>query len=458
VSVATKKEKRVFADTAQPPTTDTIEASTMRANFRRLIPFLMFCYFIAYVDRVNVGFAAITMNHDLGFSSAVFGTGAGIFFLAYFLFEVPSNLAIARFGATRWIMRIMISWGIVAAAMALVSGVTSFYAMRFALGVAEAGFFPGILFYLTLWFPRAYRGRIIGWFMTAIPISTIVGAPISGLMLGLEGVLGLHGWQWLFILQGAPAIVLALLVPWTMVDAPDRAQWLNPAERSWLVSQLGQERREREAVERLSVLRALIDPRVLALSLVYFGAISCTFGVGFFLPQIIKGFGISNAQTGFVTAIPYIAGMLGMLALGRRSDRVGERRFHCAFGLVLGAAGLIASTMVDAPPLKIVAFSIAAFGFLGSQPVFWAIPSALLTGPASAAGLALINSLGGLAGFFGPFVVGAIKDATGSYTWGMVTVACCALVAAVVVIVLGDGGAYRAETRQPAPSTARTGI
>ena len=416
-----------------------IEAATTRAVFRRVIPFLMLCYFVAYVDRVNVGFAALTMNHDIGLSPSAYGAGAGIFFLSYFVFEVPSNLAVERFGAKRWIVRIMVSWGIVAAAMALIVGPYSFYAVRFALGAAEAGFFPGILFYLTLWFPRAYRGRIVGWFMAAIPISTIIGAPVSGAILGMDGLLGLHGWQWLYILEGIPAVLLAALVPFLLTDTPERAAWLGAAERDWLIGRLRLERLEMEAEGKITVVQALLDVRVLGLSLVYFGAISCTFGLGFFLPTIVKGFGVTNTQAGFITAIPYVFGLLGMLTVGRRSDRTGTRRLHCAAGLVIGAAGLVASTAVDDPVLKMVAFSVAAFGFLGCQPVFWSIPSTFLTGAAAAGGIALINALGGLAGFFGPSVVGWIRQETGSYLWGMVTVAGCALVAAVVVMALGVG-------------------
>ena len=419
----------------------TIEQQVAQKTFRRIVPFLMLCYFVAYVDRVNVGFAALTMNHDLGLSPTVFGVGAGIFFLGYFIFEVPSNLAVAKFGATRWIMRIMLSWGVVAAAMAFVTGANSFYAVRFILGVAEAGFFPGILFYVTLWFPNAYRGRIIGWFMAAIPISTIIGAPISGLLLGLDGMAGLHGWQWLYIIEGVPAVLLAFFVRIALSDTPQQATWLNAEQKAWLATRLTQERQEREAAGKVSVLRALVDYRVLLLCLVYFGAIACTFGLGFWLPTIIKGFGLTNTQTGFATAAPYIVGMAGMLTIGRRSDRVGERRFHCAFGLMLGAIGLVASTMFDDPILKMISFAVAAFGFLGSQPVFWTIPASLLTGPAAAGALALINAVGGLAGFFGPSAVGAIKDATGSYAWGMVTIAGCAVVAAIIVVALGDGDA-----------------
>jgi MFS transporter, ACS family, tartrate transporter len=415
----------------------TLDAAYTKVNWR-LIPFLILLWIIAWIDRVNIGFAKLQMLDDLKFSEAAYGFGAGIFFLGYFLFEVPSNLAVAKFGAGRWIMRIMLSWGIIAAAMAFVSGEKSFYVVRFVLGIAEAGFFPGILFYLTLWFPNAYRGSIMGWFMAAIPISTIVGAPLSGLILGLDGMFGLHGWQWLYILEGLPAVILALLVPFVLTDTPERATWLAADARAWLIARLAQERREREAVERLSVAKALLDPRVLALSLVYFGAIACTFGLGFWLPQIIKGMGLTNTQTGFATAIPYLFGMTGMVTLGRRSDRVGERRFHCAFGLVVGAVGLIGSTLAGGPIATMIAFSVAAFGFLGSQPVFWAIPSSLLTGAAAAGGLALINAVGGLAGFVGPFAVGAIKDATGSYSWGMVAIAGCALVAAVIVVAFGQ--------------------
>ncbi len=428
-----------------------IETATLRVMVRRLLPLLMLCYFVAYVDRVNVGFAALTMNRDVGLSAAAFGTGAGIFFLSYFLFEVPSNLAVERLGARRWIARIMVSWGVVAMAMALVVGPRSFYAMRFLLGAAEAGFFPGILFFLTLWFPRAHRARVVGWFMAAIPLSTIIGAPVSGLILGMDGVLGLRGWQWLYVLEGAPAVLLGLLLPWMLADRPEQAGWLTEAQRGWLCGRLAQERGELEASSgRPGVMQALLDGRVLALSLVYFGAISCTFGVAFWLPQMIKGYGFSDVGTGFATAIPYLFGMAGMLGVSRRSDRTGERHLHCAAGLLLGAAGLLGSTAVGDPVLKIAMFSVAAFGFLGCQPVFWAIPSSMLGGRAAAGGLALINALGGLAGFFGPFVMGAVRQATGSYVWGIATIAGCAVVAAAIVLALRASAGRTA----PLPATA----
>lgn len=422
-----------------------LEAASVRKLTRRIIPFLMLCYCVAYIDRVNVGFSALTMNHDLGFSSTVFGVGAGIFFWGYFLFEVPSNLAIARFGARVCIARIMILWGIVAAGTAFVTGPTWFYTVRFVLGAAEAGFFPGLIFYLTLWFPSAYRGRIISSFMTAIPISVMVGAPASGLLLGLDGLAGLHGWQWLYIIEGIPAAALGVAVLFILDDRPEQAKWLVGADRDWLIARLAAEKRQTEAGKRFSVATALVDPRVLLLALVYFGLVTCTVGISFWLPQIVKGMGLSNVATGFVTAIPSLAAMVGMLVIGRRSDRVGERHFHCAFGFAVGAAGLVATTLVQDPAWRVAAFSLAAFGLQGGQPIFWTIPAAMFTGPAAAAAFALINSIGGLAGFVGPTLIGAIKDHTGSYGAGMIVLASFAFLSAALVV----GAGRRASVLKP---------
>jgi len=413
------------------------EASAVAKASRRLVPFLMLCYCIAYIDRVNVGFAAITMNHDLGFTPTVFGIGAGIFFLGYFVFEVPSNLALERFGARRSVSRIMVGWGLVAAGTAFATGPVSFYVLRFILGAAEAGFFPGVLFFLTLWFPAAYRGRIVGWFMASIPLSAIIGSPISGFLLGAEGWLGLHGWQWLFIVEGLPAALLGLIVFWYLTDRPEEADWLTKDERASLTARLQTERSEIRSREHGSVFAAVLQPRILALSLAYFGLVTCTNGVGFWLPQIIKSMGLSNVETGFVSAIPAIAGMIGMLTLGRRSDRVGERRLHCGVGFAVGAVGLICSAFTDDPVWRIAAFSLALFGLQGSQPMFWTIPASSLTGAAAAAGLALVNSIGGLAGFFGPAVVGFIKQNTGSYGLGMALLSCFGLAAAILVTIAG---------------------
>ncbi len=416
---------------------DTIEQRTIAKVRARLIPFLILCFFVAYLDRVNVGFAALTMNADLGLTASAFGFGAGIFFLAYFLFEVPSNLLLERVGARKWLARIMFTWGLISGATAFIGGETGFYVVRVLLGLAEAGFFPGIIFFLTLWFPAVYRGRIIGSFMAAIPLSTVIGAPVSGWLLGLNGTMGLKGWQWLFILEAVPALILSIVVFFYLTDRPADASWLEPDERSWLVARLEHEHRQREAARRYSVTQALMDPKVLLLSLVYFGAVATNYGLSFFLPQIVKAFGMSNLQAGFVTSLPYIVGLIGMLWWGHHSDRTGERRYHLVFSLTVAAAGIAVSTMLPDPTLKMTALSIAGFGIFSCLPLFWTLPTAFLSGAASAGGIALINSIGNLAGFAGPFAVGRIKDVTGSYTGGLLLLSAAGLVGAIIVLALG---------------------
>ena len=436
-----------FAGTSPASTANVseLEARTVRKVTRRLIPFLIICYFVAYLDRVNVGFAALTMNKDLGLTSSMYGFGAGVFFLAYFLFEVPSNLLLNRFGARKWIARIMFTWGILSGMMAFIPGLATytglrnehaFYGLRVLLGIAEAGFFPGIIFYLTLWFPAVYRARIIGYFMAAIPLSTVIGAPASGLLLGLDGALGLKGWQWLFILEAAPALILSVVVFFFLTDRPADAAWLQPEERDWLAGRLEEERRQRERVRRYTVMQALMNPRVLALSVVYFGAVATNYGLSFFLPQIVKAFGLSNLQAGLVAALPYAVGLVSIVVWGRRSDRKLERRFHLAFPLFVASAGIAASTAVTDPALKMTALSVAGFGIFGCLPVFWTFPAAFLSGAAAAGGIALINSIGNLAGFVGPYAMGRIKDVTGSYTGGLLSLSAVGLVAAIVVLAL----------------------
>ncbi|HBK08400.1 MAG TPA: MFS transporter [Acetobacteraceae bacterium] len=415
---------------------DPIEQRTIAKVTKRIVPFLMLCYFVAYLDRVNVGFAALTMNKAIGISATAFGFGAGIFFFSYFLFEVPSNLALERFGARKWIARIMMSWGILSGAMALVGGETSFYVVRVLLGIAEAGFFPGIIFYLTLWFPGVYRARIVGWFMAAIPLSSVLGAPVSGWILGMDGVGGLAGWQWLFILEAAPALVLSVVVWFYLTDRPADARWLEPEERAWLDRRLAAEVKQKEDVHGLSVVQALFNPRILALSLVYFGAVATNYGTGFWLPQIVKGFGLSNLQTGFVSAAPYVVGTVGMILWGRRSDAKMERKGHAAVAFAIAAIGIAGSTMVDAPLVKMIALSFGAFGVFAVLPVFWTFPTAFLSGAAAAAGIAAINSIGNLAGFFGPFIMGWLKDVTGNFSAGLWAIAACAVMSLVIVLAL----------------------
>ncbi len=422
-----------------------IERRTIAKVSARLILFLGLCYFVAYLDRVNVGFAALTMNRDLGLTASMFGFGSGIFFLAYFVFEVPSNLFLERFGARRWIARIMASWGVLSGAMAFIpqiasatglSSETTFYIVRVLLGAAEAGFFPGIIFYLTLWFPGTYRGRIIGLFMAAIPLSSVIGAPVSGALLGLDGVAGLAGWQWLYVVEAVPALILAFCVLTTLTDRPAEAGWLQPEERRWLSGTLEAEAAQRRAAHGMSVIEALSNPRVLALSLVYFGAVAALYGVGFFLPTIVKGFGLTDLMTGIVTAIPSLVGAIGMVWYARRSDARLERKGHAAVALALGAAGLIATTLTTDPMLKMIAFSISAFGIFAVLPVFWTLPTAFLSGPAAAAGIAIINAIGNLSGFAGPFAMGRIKDLTGSFDPGLLLIAGCVVLAMVIVLAL----------------------
>ena len=432
---------------------DTLEQRTMARVSARLLPFLIVCYFVAYLDRVNVSFASLTMNKDLGLSASAYGLGAGVFFLAYAVFEVPSNLLLARFGARRWIARIMVTWGITSGAMAFIGNETWFYVVRFLLGVAEAGFFPGMIFYLTLWFPVAYRARVIGYFMAAIPLSTVIGAPISSALLGLEGVLGVHGWQWLFILEAVPALLLSVVVLFYLTDKPADAGWLSDDERRWLADRLAAEERQREAARHYSVLQALLNPRVLALSLVYFGVVAANYGLSFFLPQIVKTFGMSNLQTGFVSAIPYVVGVIGIVWWGRHSDAKLERRFHTGFAIFIAAAGLTAAAFLNDPTAKMVAFSVAGFGIFGCLPVFWTLPTAFLSGAAAAGGIAIINSIGNLAGFVGPSVMGMIKDSTGSFTNGLLVLAAVAVVALVIVLLLRHDKALE---RLPALDRSRT--
>jgi MFS transporter, ACS family, tartrate transporter len=436
-----------------------LEARTIAKVSKRLVPFLIICYFVAYLDRVNVSFAALTMNQDLGLSQTAFGFGAGIFFIAYFMFEVPSNLLLERFGARKWIARIMLSWGILSGAMAFIPNIAratglgnehSFYLLRVLLGAAEAGFFPGIIFYLTLWFPSEYRARIVGYFMAAIPLSTVIGAPISGLLLYLHGGLGLAGWQWLFVIEAVPAIILAGVVFFYLTDRPADAAWLAPDERSWLAERLEIERRHRETLYNYTVTQALVNPRVIGLSLVYFGAVATNYGLSFFLPQIVKAFGMNTFLTTLVSAAPYVIGLIGMVWWGRRSDRHAERKFHAALPLFLAAAGIAVSTALDDPTLKMLSLCVAGFGIFACLPVFWTLPTAFLSGAAAAAGIAVINSIGNLAGFAGPFAMGWIKDHTGSYAGGLLLLAALGVIAMGIVLVLGHD-----DELERAPSAAQ---
>jgi MFS transporter, ACS family, tartrate transporter len=409
--------------------------SALRKIAWRLIPFMGLLYFVAFLDRVNVGFAALTMNADLGLTKSMYGLASGIFFLGYVLFEVPSNLIMERVGARLWIARIMISWGLLSAGTAFVSSPNQLYTLRFLLGVAEAGFFPGMILYLTYWFPAAWRARILSAFMVAIPVSSAIGSPVSTAILSLQAH-GLHGWQWMFLIEGTPAVLCGFAVLVFLRDGPRKAAWLTSDEKEWLESELASERSG--ALPSHSVHAALREPRVWLLGLVYFGLLVGMYGYGFWLPQIVKGFGeLSNLEVGFISAIPYAAAAVTMFLWSRHSDRTSERTWHIALPAFVGALGLAASAYFgNNPALALAALSLSAIGVYAALPVFWTLPTSLLAGSAAAAGIALVNSIGNTGGFFGPMLVGSIADATGSYGAALWTLAALVSLAGVLVLTL----------------------
>lgn len=418
-----------------------IEQRTMGKITRRIVPFLMLCYFVAYLDRVNVGFAGASMSKDLNFTAEVFGGAAGIFFIAYFFFEVPSNLLLNKFGARLWIARIMFTWGLVSGAQAFVTGELSFNIVRVLLGVAEAGFFPGIIFFLTLWFPSAYRARIVGIFMVAIPVSTVIGSPISGFILDMEGTAGLHGWQWMYLIEGAPALLMAFVVYFYLTNRPGEATWLAPDEREWIQKRLDAERANRESIVRLSLLQSITIPRVVLLGCVYMALNIPQYGLSFFLPQIVKAFGVTNVEAGFITALPYVVGAIGMILWGRHSDKTGDRVWHVVTSFAAMVVGLGLAAVIANPTAKILVLCIAAWGFFSILPCFWTLPTAFLSGIGAAAGIASVNSIGNLGGYFGPKIFGYLKTSTGGDTASLIFLACSAVVGIILVLSLGHNRA-----------------
>ncbi|MEG3149324.1 MFS transporter [Sphingomonas sp. ZT3P38] len=429
------------------PESTTPESSTLNKISLRIIPFLALLYFAAFIDRSNVSFAAEGMNRDLGFSAYVYGLGAGIFFIGYVLFEVPSNLILHKVGARRWIARIAITWAFVAIAMVFVKSPASFYLVRFLLGMAEAGFFPGVIYYLTQWVPASQRARLIGLFMTAIPISTALGGPISSAILTLDGVQGLAGWQWLFLLETIPSLVLGITTLFYLPDKPAQASWLTPAEKDWLTGTLAREASGRQARYGAGMMRMLTDSRTLILCLAYFGVEIGLYGVIMWLPQIFTSAGVPAPLVGYVIAVPYGLAAIGMVLWCRHSDRANERVLHIVAASAVGFVGLAASAYLTAAPiLSVVAITIDAIGTLAILPIFWTLPAARLNGTAAAGGIALINAVGNIGGFAGPFVIGWIKDATGSFTYGLLVVAAGVALTGIVIWLLGhDSVAERGE-------------
>ena len=412
----------------------------------RLLPLMMLLYFFNITDRVNVGFAALTMNHDLGFSPAVYGFGASAFFLGYALFQVPANAILERVGARRWIFLILLVWGVLSASNATVHNASQFYTVRILLGIVEAGFFPGMILYLTYWFTKSFRGRLVALFMAAVPLANMVGAPISSLILGLSGLGGLAGWQWLFVLEGIPTILLAFVVLKVLPDKPGDAPWLNDEERGIIAARLKSD----DTSEHRSFWPALRDPRVYALGVVYFGYSIAFYGVGLWMPLIVQGMGISNLMTGFVIAPAYFVALVAMILWGRSSDKRGERVWHVALPALMMMTAFLIGSMAQNNFVVYLMLSLVLVGSMALQGPFWVLPSSFLGGAAAAGGIALINTMGTAAGgFAGPYILGLIKQATGGYAAGMATLAIGPFLTATIVLILGRA-ARRAEAAKAA--------
>lgn len=406
----------------------------------RLIPFMGLLYLVAYLDRVNVGYAALTMNADIGLSATAFGLGSGMFFVGYFFFEVPSNLMLERLGARIWIARIMISWGVISSAMAFVTGPTTFYILRFLLGAAEAGFFPGMVLYLTYWFPGEVRARIMAAFMLAIPVSSVIGAPVSTALLETS-IFGLSGWRTMFIVEGIPAVLLGISVLFLLTDRPAKAAWLNEREKSVIEAALARDDAASHGSHLSNFTQSLRSPRVWVYGLIYFGIVTGVYGLGFWGPQIIKGLGdLSLRQVGLLTALPYLLATIGMWFWGRRSDRKSERIWHLAAPAFLACAGFIAGGMSGNPVITMLALTAAVIGIHAALPVFWTLPTRFLRGTAAAGGIALINSIGNLSGYVGPYVMGLAKETTGEFATGMFILASALFGAAIITLVIGKRG------------------
>lgn len=407
--------------------------SAIRKNVWRLVPILAIGYFFNYIDRTNVGFSALTMNRDLGLTSAQFGTAAGLFFVGYCVLEVPSNLALYRFGARRWLARIMVSWGILSAACALVTGPTSFYWLRILTGAAEAGFFPGVLFYLSSWFPAQYRVRVLSWFLVAIPISSVVGGPMSVAILALDGLWGLRGWQWLFVLEGLPACVMGVTTLCLLRDSPKDAHWLTPEERAILIAVLAHETTSRP---KKDVLAALKDKKVLILTGILFSYWIGINGIAIWLPLILKGHNLSNMEVGLLSAVPYLVGSVAMIYWARYMDKSGQHLLNLTAACLVAGIGLAVSVLYDSLFPAMFGMTIAVIGLSSVRPAFYSLPSRYLTGVAAAGGMALINAVGSLGGYVGASMMGVLKDETGSFVAGTLAMSVMLVVAAALTMLL----------------------
>jgi sugar phosphate permease len=435
MSSATEQLNRAGASAAAAP---ELEKRTMRRVMLRLIPFLMICYVFCWLNRINLSFAALQMNKQLGLTATDYGLAAGLFFITYAFLEIPSNLLLHKYGARKWIARIMVSWGVVAAAMALVVGPKSFDAMRLLLGAAEAGFYPGILFYLTLWFPAAYRARTYSYFLIAIPITGIIGGPLSVHLLGLTGLGGLMGWQWMFIIEGLPSVILAPVVLLYLQDKPSQANWLAADEKTWLTERMAGETQTIEMRKAQTVLAALTNPTVVLMALMYFSNVCLINSLLFFLPQIVKGFGLTMHQVGDFMIIPNALALVLMLFWGRRSDRRGERFGHAALANLVASLALMGAMLLHDPLLRGVCFSLAFAATLCMVVPFWAIPGTFLSGASAAGGIAAISAMGVTGGFVAPYFVGYMKDLTGSFVTGFMVIAIFGIVISFIFYLVGS--------------------
>lgn len=413
-----------------------LEKRTLRKVGWRIVPFIMLLYFIAYIDRVNIGFASLTMKDDLGFTASILGFGAGIFFWGYFIFEVPSNIILHKVGARIWIARVMVTWGIISAGMAFVQSSTSFYVMRFLLGAAEAGFFPGIILYLSYWFPARRRAGVTALFMAAAPISTALGSPLSAALLEMNGVMGLHGWQWLFIIEAIPALILGVVVFFYMTDRPEKASWLKDDERAWLMQAMKAEDAGKAGSDKHGSFAGLTNPRVLALALVYFGTSAGLYTLGIWAPQIINQLGATSMQVGLLNAIPPSISVVAMILWSRHSDRTNERTWHVVLACLAAATGLVIASGSNSLIGLIAALTLVNIGISCAKPPLWSMPTMFLSGAAAATGIATINSIGNLGGFVGPVMIGWIKDKTGSFSGGLAFVAGLLVMSAVLTLIL----------------------
>src|SRR5213596_1635555 len=415
---------------------EELSVITLRKVTRRLIPFLFVLYVIAWLDRVNVGFAGLQMNADLGFSSTVFGFGSGIFFLGYCLFEIPSNIILERVGARLWISRIMVTWGLISASLMFVRTPAAFYVLRFLLGVAEAGFFPGVIYYLSLWYPTVHRARAIAAFMTAVPVTGLIGGPLSGALLELNGLHGLAGWQWLFLLEGLPAVILGTSVLFYLKDRPETTSWLAPPEREWLVETLAAERRA--CLRRPDIRIALTDATVWKLGVIFLLVAAGFYGYSFWAPLIIKSLtGLSNFEVGLVLGAVSAVTILGMLLNSYHSDHTGERAVHVAVPLFVMAVGLVGCALLRQPVLAIIALALVPLGHCASYGPFWSMPTQFLTGPAAAAGIALVTMIANVGGFAGPALIGVLKTRTGTHADAFLLLGGLAVIATLLALRIG---------------------